>query len=105
MSLGRSTHVVDFAPVFFICRSASDTCEASENLLSEAVDGIGRGFLDDLAAARSDAKTEGILYRCQIGAFTPSRRQCCLHRGSAAFAEAGLFAFLSVHLVWGASAS
>jgi hypothetical protein len=48
-SLETSTYLVDFPPVFFIRRCARD------------IDRIGRGFLNDLATAPSDAKAEEIL--------------------------------------------
>jgi hypothetical protein len=68
---GKSICLVDFAPVFFICRFARDITEAGEKPLSKAVNRIDRKFLNDLTTARSDVKAEETLYRYQIGSADP----------------------------------
>lgn len=62
-SLETSTYLVGFPPVFFIRRCARDM---------GGIDRIGRGFLNDLATAPSDAKAEEILiYAAKSGASRP----------------------------------
>jgi hypothetical protein len=46
-------------------------CEAGEKPLRKGVDRIGRGFLYDLTAARSDKKAEETHYHYQIWSVRP----------------------------------
>jgi hypothetical protein len=70
--LGRSAYSINFTSVFFICRCARDTSEASKNLFSNGANRIGRGFRHDPAVARSDVKRKKSLTATRLGAFTTS---------------------------------
>jgi hypothetical protein len=71
-SIERTTYIVDFAPVFFICCCARDTGEVTQKPFGNAVNGINRWFSHDLATARSDIKVKKESLTVTIsGASTP----------------------------------
>jgi hypothetical protein len=73
--MGRSTYVVDFTLVFFICCCTRDTGEATEKSFGNAANRIDRGFSHNPATARSDVKAKNSVTVARPGASTPLRRQ------------------------------
>ena len=75
--LGKSTYLVDFAPLIFICLSYEWLrVKPAKSHSAKDVNRIDHGLLDDLAPARSDVETKEIVYRCQIGSLHTFAEYC-----------------------------